>query len=143
MSFAYLTGLVIANNNAVSNSDRSNITNRQEAWFDLNQSACFGAITASIIIGCDQPSQIYKRLKRKSSYFNLVTFDNTLTEKRSINGLGISDKRILFDCEQGKPKGWTMTKLDGDPIFPFAPRMTSIDSKQLALQDCQLKPSFF
>ena len=37
-----------------------------------------GAITVSIIICCDQPSQICKRLKRKSSYFNLVTFDNTL-----------------------------------------------------------------
>ena len=77
-SFAYLTALVTANNNAGSLSARSHIANRQEAWFDLNQSACSGAITASVIIGCDQPSQIYKRLKRKSCYFNLVTSDNTL-----------------------------------------------------------------
>ena len=55
-SFAYLTGLVTANNNAGSNSARSHIVNRQEAWFDLNQSACSGAITVSVIIGCDQPS---------------------------------------------------------------------------------------
>ena len=33
---------------------------------------------ASVMIGFDQPSQICKRLKTKSSYFNLVTFDKTL-----------------------------------------------------------------
>ena len=48
--FAYLTGLVTANNNDGSNSVRSHIANRQEAWFDLNQSACSDAITASVII---------------------------------------------------------------------------------------------
>ena len=50
---------------------------RQAAWFDFNQSACSGAITANAIIGCDQPSQICNRVKRKSSYFNLVTFHYT------------------------------------------------------------------
>ena len=82
-SFAYLTGLVIANNNASSNSARSHIANRQEAWLYLNQSACSNAITASVMIGCDQTNQISKRLKIKSSYFNLATFDNTLA---SISG---------------------------------------------------------
>ena len=77
-SFAYLTWLVTANNNAGSNTARSYIAKRQEAWFDLNQSACSGAITASVTIGYDQTIQICKRLKRKSSYFNLVTSDKYL-----------------------------------------------------------------
>ena len=47
-SVAYLTGLVTANNNASSNSAKSHIANRQEAWFDLNQSACSGAFTVSV-----------------------------------------------------------------------------------------------
>ena len=55
-SFAYLTGLVTASHNAGSNSARSHIANRQEAWLYLNQSAYSGAITASVMIGCDQPS---------------------------------------------------------------------------------------
>ena len=38
-SFAYLTGQVTANHNAGSNSARSHIGNRQEAWLYLNQSA--------------------------------------------------------------------------------------------------------
>ena len=65
--FAYLTGLVTANHKAGSNSAGSYIANRQEAWFDLNHSACSGAIAASVIIGCDQPSQICTRLKKKAA----------------------------------------------------------------------------
>ena len=76
-SFAYLTGLVTANHNAGNNNARSQVK-RQEAWLYLNQSACSGAFTASVMIDCNQPSQICKRLRIKSSYFNLVTFDNTL-----------------------------------------------------------------
>ena len=33
-SFVYLTGLVTANNNADTNSARSQIANRQEGWFN-------------------------------------------------------------------------------------------------------------
>ena len=76
--FAYLTGLVTANNNAAAIAPDHIYANRQEAWFDLNQSACSVAIAASVIIDCNQPSQICKKLKRKRSYINLVTFDNTL-----------------------------------------------------------------
>ena len=47
--FAYLTGLVAANNNAGSNNARSHIAKRQEAWFDLNQSACSGAMTVLLL----------------------------------------------------------------------------------------------
>ena len=38
-SFAYLTGLVTANDNADSYSARSQIANKQEAWLYLNQLA--------------------------------------------------------------------------------------------------------
>ena len=41
---------------------------------------------------------------------------------------------ITAEAYVSKPRQWTMTQLDGTPIFPFAPRMTSLDSKQLALQ---------
>ena len=69
--FAYLTG-------PASNSARA------RRWIQIGP--CFlpigymlsGAITASVIIGCDQPSQICKILKRKTSCFSLATFDNTL-----------------------------------------------------------------
>ena len=76
-SFAYLIGPVTANHNVGSNSARSHIANRQKAWLYLNQSACSGAITASVVIGCDRPNM--QKTQDKSSYFNLVTFDNTLS----------------------------------------------------------------
>ena len=97
-SFAYLTGLVTANNKVGGNSARSHIANRQEVWFDLNQSACSGAFTASVIIECDQPSQICKRLKRKSSYFNLVTFNNTLSFENSAR----CGESYIFIAENGQ-----------------------------------------
>ena len=100
-SFAYLTGLVTSNNKVGSISARSHIANRQEAWFDQNQSGCSGAITGSVIIGCDQPSQICKRLKRKSSYFNLVTFDNTLINQNFDDHLlcSISKTYLFFQLD--------------------------------------------
>ena len=77
-SFTYLTRLVTAYNNAGSNSARARRLIQICLCFLPFGYIWSGAITASVIIGCDQHSQICKRFKRKSSYFNLVTFDNTL-----------------------------------------------------------------
>ena len=48
---------------------------------------------------------------------------------------------ITAEAYTSVPRQYTMTTLDGTPIFPNSPRMTSLDSKQLALQyPAQCKP---
>ena len=78
-SFAYLTELVTANNNAGINSARACQLIQIEPCFIPIGYMWSGAITASVIIGYYQPSRICKKLKRKSSCFNLVTSIITYT----------------------------------------------------------------
>ena len=61
--FSYLTRSPWANENA-----------SPIVWFVFNQSACFGALNACVLI---------EILKRKSSHLNLETLDNTSSMRRS------------------------------------------------------------